>query len=63
MLPSKLAPALVDFYWCPSDGVTARWVQGFAGQNTTNGATFFFFYNHVFEFGSSKPPPPSMAQN
>jgi hypothetical protein len=54
--------AEVDFNWSKSDGVTARWLQGFAGQNTTNGATFFLFYNHAFQFTSDKPPPPSMAQ-
>jgi hypothetical protein len=46
----------VDFNWNASNGVTLRWVQGFAGKNTTDGSTFFLSYNHVFPVGSTPPP-------
>ena len=43
----------LDFFWSKTDGVTLRFVQGFSGRNTTNGQTYFLYYNHVFAFGSS----------
>ncbi len=43
--------AEADFFWSATDGVTARFLQGFSGANTTNGSSFFLFYNHVFAFG------------
>jgi len=30
-----------------------RW-STFAGNNTTNGSTYFLFYNHIFYFGEKK---------
>jgi hypothetical protein len=39
-----------NFFWSASDGVTFRFVQSFAGSNTTNGSVFFFAYNHIFHF-------------
>jgi len=38
----------VDLTWSYSDGVSFRWVQGFAGTNTTNGASILLTYSHVF---------------
>jgi len=47
--------AEVDLHWSASDGVTARFVQGFAGANTTNGQTYFLIYSHIFQLsGQSK---------
>ena len=43
--------AEADFYWCTTDGVTFRFLQSFAGANTSNGSTYFLLYNHVFYFG------------
>jgi hypothetical protein len=42
----------VDVFWCETDGITLRFVQGFAGANTTNGSSYFIFYNHIFYFGA-----------
>lgn len=44
--------AEADFYWSPTDGVVLRFTQSFAGNNVSNGSSYFFFYNHVFAFGS-----------
>lgn len=43
--------AEVDFNWSTSDGVTFRFLQSFAGANTTNGQSYFLYYNHLFAFG------------
>lgn len=40
--------AEVALAWSASDALTVRWVQGFAGANTTNGASFFVSYSHLF---------------
>ena len=45
----------IDFNWNASDAVTARWVQGLGGKNTTDGSTFYLGYNHEFAVGG-KPP-------
>lgn len=42
--------AEVDLFWSVSDGVQFRFLQGFAGVNTTNAATFLLTYNHIFYF-------------
>ena len=42
--------AEVDLFWSETDGVSARWLQGFAGANTTNGSTYLLTYNHIFYF-------------
>jgi hypothetical protein len=41
--------AEVNFFFTHTDGITGRWLQGIDGWNTTRGATFFFFYNHLFK--------------
>jgi len=46
--------AEADFFWSQTDGVELRFVQSFAGNNTTNGSTYFIFYNHIFYFGEKK---------
>lgn len=46
--------AEVDLYWSVSDGVVVRYVQGFSGANTTNGANFFAAYTHIFEVFGTK---------
>lgn len=43
--------AEVDLFWNASNGITARFLQGFAGANTTNGQSYFLYYNHIFSFG------------
>jgi hypothetical protein len=43
--------AEADFYWSVTDGITLRFIQSFAGNNTTNGTTYWLLYNHVFYFG------------
>jgi hypothetical protein len=43
--------AEANFFWSQSDGVTLRFIQSFAGANTTNGSSYFLFYNHIFYFG------------
>lgn len=43
--------AEADFFWSQTDGVTLRFLQTFAGSNTTNGSSYFLFYNHIFYFG------------
>lgn len=44
--------AEADFFWSTTDGVTLRFMQSFAGKNTSNGSTYFLTYNHIFYFGS-----------
>jgi len=46
--------AEADLFWSQTDGVTFRFVQSFSGSNTTNGSTYFLFYNHIFYFGSKQ---------
>jgi hypothetical protein len=41
--------AEVNFFFTHTDGITARWLQGIDGWNTTRGSTFFLFYNHIFK--------------
>ncbi|MGO9066513.1 MAG: transporter [Myxococcaceae bacterium] len=43
--------AEADLFWSATDGVTLRFLQTFAGANTSNGSTYFIFYNHIFYFG------------
>ncbi|MGO9831518.1 MAG: transporter [Myxococcaceae bacterium] len=43
--------AEADVYWSQTDGVTLRFLQTFAGANTSNGSSYFIFYNHLFYFG------------
>jgi hypothetical protein len=43
--------AEADLFWSQTDGVTLRFLQTFAGANTSNGSSYFIFYNHVFYFG------------
>jgi len=40
----------VDYTWSAADGIQLRWLQGFAGTNTTNGTSLLFFYSHQFSF-------------
>ncbi|HMK73862.1 MAG TPA: transporter [Myxococcaceae bacterium] len=47
--------AEVDLSWTPSDRVVFRWVQGFAGANTTNGASFLLSYSHTFFVFGEEP--------
>ena len=47
----------VDYSWGTSDGVVLRWLQGFGGTNTTNGASIFFVYSHQFTFDGTPTPP------
>ena len=47
--------AEIDLFWTYSDGITFRWVQGFAGANTTNGASFLLSYTHVFYCFGGEP--------
>ena len=52
--------AEVDYNWTNNDGVTLRWMEGFAGRNTANGSAFVVLYNHQFNFGgNAKAAPPS----
>jgi hypothetical protein len=48
--------AEVDLFWSTTDGVTARFLQGFAGSNTTNGQSYFLTYNHIFNIGGKSNP-------
>jgi len=43
--------AEADLFWSTTDGVTLRFLQTFAGANTSNGSSYFIFYNHIFYFG------------
>jgi hypothetical protein len=40
--------AEVDFFFTATDGITARFLQTFAGNNVSNGSSYFLFYTHVF---------------
>lgn len=42
--------AEVDLFWSYTDGMSFRFVQGFAGANTTNAASFLLSYSHLFYF-------------
>jgi len=52
--------AEVALYWSTTDGVNARWVQGIGGKNTTNGASFFLLYNHLFSLPGEKKVPDTL---
>jgi len=40
--------AEIDLAWTDGDAIGFRWVQGFSGVNTTNGASFLISYTHAF---------------
>ena len=44
--------AEADVFWSATDGIPLRFLQTFAGANTSNGSSYFLFYNHIFYFGS-----------
>jgi len=42
--------AEATLFWSVNDGVSFRFLQTFAGANTSNGSSYFLFYNHIFYF-------------